>query len=131
MLKIFRISLTIFIALIISHCGLKKPGVDPAFVNPEVDHTRFTSQCITCHVDMRPITNDPVVHGYERDCAECHRYDPTTLWRPYPFFLHVPEPTDCLACHAIRRPRNDTHPPAGDCYLCHRFPQWDPPIAGQ
>jgi len=130
MLKIFHLSLTIFIVLSITDCGLQKPGVNPAFVEPRADHGRFTDPCSSCHEDTRPKTNDNVVHGYGRDCGECHRFSLQTFWRPFPVFSHNPPPTDCLACHATKRPQTETHPPRGDCFSCHRFPDWKAIIGG-
>lgn len=121
---------SVLLGVLLAACGGKQPQIaDSRFKLPTVDHTRFTDPCATCHESTRLPSSDElqlgspvkVAHGLGASCgqANCHVYNPTTLWKPIAF-THNPAPTSCWGCHAVTR-ETGGHEARGDCVSCHVY----------
>lgn len=121
-----RALILLLLALSAGCAGDRTPTPAANFESAIPDHTKFTDPCSTCHESSRYPLVDNVVHGFGRDCAECHAYTPTTPWKPLPF-SHFPKPKECLGCHPKDRPAAP-HVQVLDCAGCHKFPTWLPAV---
>jgi hypothetical protein len=96
-------------------------------------HQPTPTQCSSCHANERPIGlvgTPPFNHanGGMGDCVSCHK-NPGVSWTGGSF-SHTPAPTQCLSCHAGKRPVglignppfNHANGGMGDCVSCHKNP---------
>lgn len=112
-------------------CGFNTPKVNnAAWYTPQIDHSKFLNTCSPCHESELPPPVYLTSHGYDADCANCHRFtaaldNPTQPWLSHEQYSHVPNPASCLPCHGSLRP-GPSHVQTGDCVSCHLFPTWSP-----
>ena len=126
-----RLSLLIVSASPIFSCAEQPHVEDKPFFSVNILHSRFEVPCYVCHESSRLPPSDGVLHGFGRDCGECHQsQDGETeggAWKALPYD-HTPPPEECSGCHGLDRPSREGHPESGDCYSCHEFPAWSPAV---